>query len=133
MRFCFLSFFGQVFSDLAPSITCAYLAASSAPRTSQANVDRMRTLLSALAVDPHAAVSSRTGFAFFADRAAVLAGAIAGKITASDAAGCAGDGLQSTATEGLGLMLRVLQVCYTENYKDVVIYWFLGCHKYLDS
>lgn len=76
----------------------------------QAAVDEMRNLLAALAVDPHAAVSSSAGTAFFADRAAVLAEAVAGELAASWEGTRATVEFMSIATEGLGLMLRVLQV-----------------------
>lgn len=91
--------------------------------TLKSAVDGMGNLVKVLAADPNAAVSA-SGLAFYAHRAAVLseaarggvlregAGAAAGAAVAGGANGVAGgsSGVDSTVTEALGLMLRILQV-----------------------
>ncbi|CAM9821791.1 unnamed protein product, partial [Laminaria digitata] len=86
--------------------------------TLESGVGGLRSLVKALAADPRSAVSA-SGVAFYANRAADLAAAILAALTKEEAFG-SGDGnaaavataaaAVAVATEGLGLILRVLQL-----------------------
>lgn len=75
-----------------------------------AALDGMRNLVAALATDPRAAMSV-SGLAFYADRAAALAESVSVELAATQGGRWAPAGLMSsTATEAMGLMLRILHV-----------------------